>query len=150
MTETENSFHASSSLCHSLSTVLAGEGWRTSLSATQDQMLSLGNRSGDHTCQVVHISTLGAGSLIRYRTQVGEERSPRSLQTRIRPSEYCTQNWNSSEKTTLYHFCIQFCHLAHQNGRLSLYCIVKGSRSNGRCADSLRCSKYTHFMTNGP
>ncbi|GFV51482.1 hypothetical protein TNCV_844211 [Trichonephila clavipes] len=49
---------------------------------------------------VAQIITPGAGPLCRYRMQAGDERSPRSLQTRIRSSEYCTQNRESSEKIT--------------------------------------------------
>ena len=46
-TETDNLFHAASSLCHILSTVLAEEGWQASLSATYDQIFSMGDRFGD-------------------------------------------------------------------------------------------------------
>ncbi|GFY01237.1 hypothetical protein TNCV_5077041 [Trichonephila clavipes] len=52
MTETNNSFHADSSLYHTSSTVLAGEEWRVSLSAAHDQIFSMGDRSGDHASQV--------------------------------------------------------------------------------------------------
>ncbi|GFX44560.1 hypothetical protein TNCV_2637251 [Trichonephila clavipes] len=50
--------------------------------------------------------TLGVGFLCRYRMQAGEEWSPGNLQTCTRPSEYYTQNRDSSEKTTLCHSCI--------------------------------------------
>lgn len=61
--------------------------------------------------------------------QAGDKNSPRSLQKHILPSEYCTQNRDSSEKTILW----QFCHSMHQS--LSLCCIIKGS---GRfCAENL-------------
>ncbi|GFV63479.1 hypothetical protein TNCV_4553251 [Trichonephila clavipes] len=73
----------------------------------------------------------------------GEELSPRSLQTRTRPSEYCTQNQDLSEKTTLCHSCIQFCHSAHQSHRLFQCCIVKGSRSSGH---SPRCCKRRRIV----
>ncbi|GFV38812.1 hypothetical protein TNCV_1004541 [Trichonephila clavipes] len=41
------SFHAASSLCH-ISIMVAGEGWWISLSATHGQMLSKGEKSGEH------------------------------------------------------------------------------------------------------
>ncbi|GFS59125.1 hypothetical protein TNCV_70041 [Trichonephila clavipes] len=41
---------------------------------------------------VAQIITPSTGLLCRYRKQVGDEWSHRSLQTRIRPSEYFTQN----------------------------------------------------------
>ncbi|GFW74990.1 hypothetical protein TNCV_2678581 [Trichonephila clavipes] len=65
--------------------------------------------------------------------QVGGERSFQSLQTRIRPSEYCTKKRNSSEKTILRHSCVQLCRSMLQSHR---HCVLKGSRSNGRRADS--------------
>ena len=61
--------------------------------------------------------------------------SSRSLQTCIQPSEYCTQNQGSSEKTTLRHSFIILCHSMHNIWRLSLCYIVKGSWSNGLQAD---------------
>ncbi|GFY17121.1 hypothetical protein TNCV_1088971 [Trichonephila clavipes] len=51
MTEMVYSFHAASSLCHTSSTKLAGDGPRTSPSATQDQMFSVGDRSTDRAAQ---------------------------------------------------------------------------------------------------
>ncbi|GFT93923.1 hypothetical protein NPIL_162331 [Nephila pilipes] len=73
--------------------------------------------------------------------QAGDEWSPRSFQTCIRPSEYCTQNQCSAEKMTLSHFCIQLCRSGHQCRRLSLCCIVKRSLSNSRRVDNPRCCK---------
>ncbi|GFV34912.1 hypothetical protein TNCV_1452141 [Trichonephila clavipes] len=61
-------------------------------------------------------------ALCRYRMQTGNEWFPWSLQTRMRPTEYYIQNWDSGN-------------------RLSLHCIVKGSRSNDPHVDSLRCCK---------
>ena len=68
--------------------------------------------------------------------QGGDVQSPQSLHTCIWPSEYGMQNRNS-EKTTLCHSCIQLCQSMHHSTCLSLYCIVKGSQSNGRWADRL-------------
>ena len=45
---------------------------------------------------IAQTSTSGAGSLCRDRMQAGEVQSPRSPQTRMQPSEFCTQNWDSS------------------------------------------------------
>ncbi|GFU67795.1 hypothetical protein TNCV_4684161 [Trichonephila clavipes] len=50
---------------------------------------------------IVQTITLGAGPLCRYQMQTSDEQSSPSPQARIRPSEYCTQNRDSSEKTTL-------------------------------------------------
>ena len=47
MRETGNSFHAASSPCHTYTTVLAGDKWRTSVSANHDQMFSVGDISED-------------------------------------------------------------------------------------------------------
>ncbi|GFU71743.1 hypothetical protein TNCV_1955041 [Trichonephila clavipes] len=69
-----------------------------------------------------------------------------NLQTRIRSSEYCMQNRDSSEKTTLCHSCIQFCRYGLQSHRLSLCCIINGSRSNGHRADSPRYCKRRHTV----
>ncbi|KAF8791818.1 hypothetical protein HNY73_003495 [Argiope bruennichi] len=57
--------------------------------------------------------------LCRYRMQADDLLSPRSFQTLIRPSEYCTKNRDSSEKTTLCHSCIQLYSSVHQNSHLS-------------------------------
>ena len=95
---------------------------------------------GDH---VVHkfatqIITPCAGPLCRYRMQAADMWSPRSLQTRIRLGEYCMENSDTSKQTTLCHYCIQLCRLVHRH---SLCCFIKGSRSNVRQADRLRCCK---------
>ena len=71
-------------------------------------------------------------------------RSPRRLQTCIRPSEYCTQNGNSSKKT-LCHSFIQLCHSADQSRCLFLHCIVKENRSNALEAD--KPSLYKRLRT---
>ncbi|GFS77230.1 hypothetical protein TNCV_3758191 [Trichonephila clavipes] len=42
-----NSFHATSSLRHTSLTVLVGEGWQASLSATHDQMFSVDDKSAN-------------------------------------------------------------------------------------------------------
>ncbi|GFW84217.1 hypothetical protein TNCV_4878801 [Trichonephila clavipes] len=63
-------------------------------------------------------------------------RSPRSFQTRIWSSEYCTQNQDSSEKTTLGHSCTYIGHLVHQSRHFFLR-IVEGSRSNGCLAANI-------------
>ncbi|GFU67292.1 putative transposable element [Trichonephila clavipes] len=46
MTQKGNSSHAALSLRHTSSNILAEDKWRASLSATQDQMFSVGDRSG--------------------------------------------------------------------------------------------------------
>ncbi|KAF8763212.1 hypothetical protein HNY73_021416 [Argiope bruennichi] len=51
MTEMGYSFRTASTLFHTSSTVLAGEEWLACLSATQDQMFSMGNRFRDLTGQ---------------------------------------------------------------------------------------------------
>ncbi|GFW22073.1 hypothetical protein TNCV_1632051 [Trichonephila clavipes] len=45
------SFYVTSSLCSTSSTILAGEGWHTSFSATHDQMFPVSSGSGDHQGQ---------------------------------------------------------------------------------------------------
>ncbi|KAF8796341.1 hypothetical protein HNY73_000725 [Argiope bruennichi] len=82
-----------------------------------------------------------AGTICGYRMQLDHVWSPRSLRIHISPSQYCTQNGDSSEKTTFCHSCVHLCHLAHQSRRLSLCCIVKGSRSHDRLVDSPCCCK---------
>ncbi|GFW68466.1 hypothetical protein TNCV_3300081 [Trichonephila clavipes] len=51
MTETGNSIHAASNLCHTSSTVLAGEEKQASISATHNQMFSSGDKCRDHASQ---------------------------------------------------------------------------------------------------
>lgn len=65
----------------------------------------------------------------------------RKLQTRRRPSNYCPQNKDLFEKTTFSNSCIQLCHSARQNCRLSLSLIAQGCHSNGRRSGSPRCCK---------
>ncbi|GFV92799.1 hypothetical protein TNCV_1346501 [Trichonephila clavipes] len=66
------------------------------------------------------VQAIGVIPLCRYRMQADEEWSPWNLQTCTLPSEYCTQNRDSSEKTTLCHCCIQLCRFAHRTRHLSL------------------------------
>lgn len=66
------------------------------------------------------------------------ERSPRRLHTRIQPSDYCTQNRDSSQKPTMWHSWTHIVRSVRQSHSLSLCCIVKGHRSNGRSSDSPR------------
>ncbi|GFV88851.1 hypothetical protein TNCV_4608961 [Trichonephila clavipes] len=47
------------------------------------------------------ISTGAEPFNIQYRMQAEGKQSPRSLHARIRPSEYCTQNWDSSGKNDI-------------------------------------------------
>ena len=51
MTGKGNSFQAASSLCHTLSTALAGDGWRASLSANHNCLLSMDDRCRDRAGQ---------------------------------------------------------------------------------------------------
>ncbi|GFX34446.1 hypothetical protein TNCV_3656841 [Trichonephila clavipes] len=98
----------------------------------------------------------GAKFLCRYQKNAGNKWSPRSLQARIWASEYCTQNLDSSKKTTLCQSRIQLFSLVSR----SLCWTVKKRRSNGRRDDSQSCCKrrpnrwvcckYFHLPTNGP
>ena len=47
MIETSNSFYAASNLCHTSSTVWARKKWQDSLTATYDQIFSIGDRCED-------------------------------------------------------------------------------------------------------
>lgn len=47
-TQIVNSFHATSSHYHTSTTALVENGWRDSLSAVHDQILSMNDRSKDH------------------------------------------------------------------------------------------------------
>ena len=57
--------------------------------------------------------TPSTGTLWRYGMQAVNVRSPQSLQTRTFPSQYCTQNRDSSKKTTLCDSCVQLCCSTH-------------------------------------
>ena len=90
---------------------------------------------------VAQTITPGAGLLSWYRMQLGDARFPQSFRTRVWPSECCTQNPDSSEKTTLRNSCIQLYRSVPLSRGLSLCCIVKGSRTNGVRADIPHCCK---------
>lgn len=60
------------------------------------------------------IITPGAGPLCLHRSKSGNKNFPQRFQTRIRVSEYCTQNRNSFEINIFWHSCIQFSHSALQ------------------------------------
>ncbi|GFW45568.1 hypothetical protein TNCV_3245081 [Trichonephila clavipes] len=76
MTETCNSFHVASSLCHTSSAILDGEGWWASFSATQYQMFSMGDRSHDHADQGKRRSEYDVQNMILHY-HVGRGRSAR-------------------------------------------------------------------------
>ena len=79
-------------------------------------------------------------SLCLYRILAGDVRSSRDLQNHIRPSKYCMQSGDSSEKTTLCNSIIQLFRSQHESGGIPLSCIAKGSRSNNHRTDWPRCA----------
>ena len=101
-------------------------------------------------CPMVHQTiTPGSGPLCRYRMQAGDLRSPRIIQTCTRPSEYCTQNRDLSEKTTLGYSCIQLCRSESKNCKshhFSLCCNVRRNWRNGCRTDMPRCCKHWHTV----
>lgn len=68
--------------------------------------------------------------------------SPRSLQTHIRPSDYYTQIWNSSENMALYHFCI--CRSLHHSHFCIRYIFHESCsiacRAGNTCCCKFRCT----------
>ncbi|GFV12631.1 transposable element Tcb1 transposase [Trichonephila clavipes] len=155
MTEKGNSSHATSSPYLTSPTVLVGERqqapkqpktgcfqWKADMEATQATRSALPNPPhqlqgpvGAIECKQMksgHFGALNTYIVIRI----------------LKP--------DSSEKVTLCHTCIQFCHLAHQSRHLSLYAALL--RESGvmaavltslhRTSGCWECCKHDHFLTN--
>ena len=90
-----------------------------------------------------HISNIVSydGPVWRCRMKVGNKRSTRCRQTRMRWSWCNEQNWESSENSASYHSCIHVCRWTHHWMRSCLWCNVKGSWSYSLHSDSLYCCK---------
>ncbi|GFT91519.1 hypothetical protein TNCV_3903201 [Trichonephila clavipes] len=91
--------------------------------------------------------------------KTGDERSPRSLQTRTRLSEYTHRIETHGKRLHCATPVFSPNRSVHQNCRLSPCCIVRGSRSNGHTSENpiapyerrLRIrSNVAHFVTNSP
>ena len=76
--------------------------------------------------------TSDAGLLCRNRMKVGQHIFSQEHPSRVQPSEYYTENRDSSEKTALCHSCIQICRSVHHSCHLFICWIVKGSRNKSR------------------
>ncbi len=122
--------------------VLKDDVWETFEDRTQP--LSLRYEKCDACCSAVQITMNKRCSC----------RVSNCFQARIHPSWCCTQNRDSSKKTTWCHSCIQFCRWVHNCPRDFLCCSVKGSRNNGRHSDRARLShtgaRGRHFSGGPP
>ncbi|GFW15387.1 uncharacterized protein TNCV_3740911 [Trichonephila clavipes] len=101
-----------------------------------------------------HTITSVVGAVCHCKAKVGLRRSPRGLHMRTRLSSLLRLNWNSSLKTTLFHFAaVQFPRARYHSKLMHRLVGVKGSTRNGCCdpkCPSARCPRMVREDTGTP
>lgn len=97
---------------------------------------------------LVQFVTLNARPLYRCLMQASDKRSTQSLQTCIRPSYFCTQNHDSSDRITLSYQTAEW-HCRSVTVRVAFSLIASCwivSRGNGRRSHNPHCFKRRHTI----